>query len=180
MKPNQIKKIKFKNGYYILIINSNEYSIDEYYYQHLLPYEGKVLEVSYMLELIAFSSASKILKKTYKKIFNHSICTYELKSILRKNEIIEGCPAWESSNPPEFLKMLSDTFNELFNTSPEIKYIHAGLECGLFGSVKPDIPIISFGPTIRFPHSPSEELELATLKDFYIFLANILQKLLKK
>ena len=97
-----------------------------------------------------------------------------------KNEIIEGCPAWESSNPPEFLKMLSDTFNELFNTSPEIKYIHAGLECGLFGSVKPDIPIISFGPTIRFPHSPSEELELATLKDFYIFLANILQKLLKK
>ena len=89
MKPNQIKKIKFKNGYYILTINSNEYSIDEYYYQHLLPYEGKVLEVSYMLELIAFSSASKALKKTYKKIFNHSICTYELKSILRKNEIIE-------------------------------------------------------------------------------------------
>ena len=76
MKPNQIKKIKFLKGYYILTINSNEYSIDEYYYQHLLPYDGKVLDVSTMLELIAFSSASKVLKKTYKKIFNHSICTY--------------------------------------------------------------------------------------------------------
>ena len=89
MKPNQIKKIKFLKGYYILTINSNEYSIDEYYYQHLLPYDGKVLDVSTMLELIAFASASKVLKKAYKKIFNHSICTYELKSTLRKNEIIE-------------------------------------------------------------------------------------------
>ncbi len=97
-----------------------------------------------------------------------------------KNEISEGCPAWESSNSPEFLKMLSDTFNELFNAYPKIKYIHAGLECGLFQSINPNIPIISFGPTIRFPHSPSEELDLATLKNFYIFLANILQKLLKK
>ncbi len=76
--------------------------------------------------------------------------------------------------------MLSDTFVELFNEKPEITYIHAGLECGLFQSIKPEVPIISFGPTIRYPHSPSEELDLATLKDFYIFLVNILQKLLKK
>lgn len=89
MKPNQIKKIKFSKGYYILTINSNDYPIDEYYYQDLLPYEQKILEVSKMLELIAFSSACKILKKNYKKIFNHSICTFELKSTLRKNEIIE-------------------------------------------------------------------------------------------
>lgn len=96
-----------------------------------------------------------------------------------ENEIIPGCPAWESSNSPAFLKLLSDTFSELFNKTPEITYIHAGLECGLFQSIKPNIPIISFGPTIRFPHSPSEELDMASLKDFYIFLVNILQKLLK-
>ena len=57
MAYNQIKKIKFEKGFYILTINTNKYPIDEFFYEDLLAYEGKVLEVSDMLNLIAFSSA---------------------------------------------------------------------------------------------------------------------------
>lgn len=97
-----------------------------------------------------------------------------------ENTITNKYPPWESTNSPEFLQLISDTFRELFNKNAEIKYIHAGLECGLFQQVNPSVPIISFGPDIRNPHSPFEELDLASLKEFYIFLANILQNFLKK
>ena len=89
MAYNQIQKIKFEKGVYILTINNNKYPIDEFYYEDLLAYEGKVLEVSDMLTLIAFSNSHKTLKKMYKKIFNHSISSYDLKSKLKKDQISE-------------------------------------------------------------------------------------------
>ena len=89
MAYNQIKKIKFEKGFYILTINTNKYPIDEFFYEDLLAYEGKVLEVSDMLNLIAFSSAGKTLKKLYKKIFKHSLSTFEVKQKLKNDEISE-------------------------------------------------------------------------------------------
>lgn len=89
MAYNQISKIKYEKGFYILTINGNKYQLDEFYYEDLLAYEGKVLEVKDMLTLIAFSTSSKTLKKLYKKIFNHSISTFEVKSRLKKDGISE-------------------------------------------------------------------------------------------
>ena len=89
MAYNQISKIKYEKGFYILTINGNTYTLDEFYYEDLLAYVGKVLEVSDMLTLIAFASSCKTLKKLYKKIFNNSISTFEVKSKLRKDEVSE-------------------------------------------------------------------------------------------
>ena len=89
MAYNQISKIKFEKGFYILTINNNKYPIDEFYYEDLLAYEGKVLEVSDMLTLIAFSSSAKTLKKLYKKIYAHKISTFEVKQKLKNDEISE-------------------------------------------------------------------------------------------
>lgn len=87
MNVNQITKIKTSKKNYVLFINGNEYPIDEYYYECILPYVGKVFEVSEMLELIAFSNANEIIKKQYKHIFNNSISTYELKEKLSKSNV---------------------------------------------------------------------------------------------
>ena len=89
MVANQITKIKVNKKNYILKINDNEYIIDEFYYNSLLAYEGKVLEVKTMLQLIAFAKANPILSKTYKNIFNHTISYFDFKNKLRKNEIDE-------------------------------------------------------------------------------------------
>ena len=62
MAYNQISKIKYEKGFYILTINGNTYTLDEFYYEDLLAYVGKVLEVSEMLTLIAFASSCKTLK----------------------------------------------------------------------------------------------------------------------
>ena len=87
MIVNQIKKIKQNKKSFVLYINDNQYVIDSYYYECILPYVGKVFEVDEMLELIAFSNANSVIEKLYSKIFNHAISKYEVKQKLKNNNI---------------------------------------------------------------------------------------------
>lgn len=86
---NTITKIKSKKNFFEIYVNNNIYQIDAYYYECLLPYVNKKLTVSQMLQLIAFSSSLNVLKRYYKKIFNNSISSYELKTKLKEKEISE-------------------------------------------------------------------------------------------
>jgi dipeptidase D len=58
---------------------------------------------------------------------------------------------------------------------PEVKVIHAGLECGILGATYTNWDMISFGPTIRNPHSPDEKVNIATVELFYDFLVETLK-----
>lgn len=89
MNANKIKKIKVLKNKYILFINGNEYPIDSYFYECLLPYNNKVLEVKDMLNVIAFSSCNEVISKLYKRIFAHELSTYEVKAKLKCKEINE-------------------------------------------------------------------------------------------
>ena len=62
------------------------------------------------------------------------------------------------------------TYEKLYGKIPEIKAIHAGLECGLLGGVYPKWDMISFGPTIRSPHSPDERVNVPSVAKFFNFL----------
>lgn len=89
--------------------------------------------------------------------------------------------AWESTPvSSQYINLATYTFYDLFKKDCKVNIIHAGLECGLFQEKDPQLAMLSFGPTIRNPHSPSEELEIGTLKDFYNFLAVLAEKILKK
>jgi len=68
------------------------------------------------------------------------------------------------------LKTMQDTYKKLYGKIPEIKAIHAGLECGIIMGPYPKLDTISFGPTIRFPHSPDEKVEIASVDKFWKFL----------
>ena len=59
---------------------------------------------------------------------------------------------------------------------PEIKAIHAGLECGLIGGVYPNLDMISFGPTIRYPHTPDEKVNIDSVGKFFDFLCATLKE----
>ncbi|MCB8998466.1 MAG: hypothetical protein H6540_00155 [Bacteroidales bacterium] len=63
---------------------------------------------------------------------------------------------------------------------PEVKVIHAGLECGIIGATYPGMELISFGPTIRFPHSPDEKVNIATVGKFYEYLVETLAAIPEK
>jgi dipeptidase D len=84
-------------------------------------------------------------------------------------------PGWKPNMDSPILKTCQEVYHKNFGKVPEIKAIHAGLECGLLGGVYPNFDMISFGPTIRFPHSPDEKVEIETVQKFWDFLVAILE-----
>lgn len=84
-------------------------------------------------------------------------------------------PGWKPNPDSVILKEMKDIYNNKFGKVPEVKVIHAGLECGLLGSVYTNWDMISFGPTIRWPHSPDEKVNIATVQKFWDFLVETLK-----
>ncbi|MDF1576203.1 MAG: aminoacyl-histidine dipeptidase [Bacteroidales bacterium] len=88
-----------------------------------------------------------------------------------------GYPGWKPNMDSPILKTCQDVYHRNFGKIPKIKAIHAGLECGLLGGVYPNFDMISFGPTIRFPHSPDEKVKIDTVRKFWEFLVAILESM---
>jgi dipeptidase D len=83
-------------------------------------------------------------------------------------------PGWKPNLSSPILATMKKQYQDLFGVIPEVKVIHAGLECGIIGDVFPQMDCISFGPTIRFPHSPDERVDIETVGKFWKFLVNTL------
>ena len=86
-------------------------------------------------------------------------------------------PGWKPNPASPILKSMQDIYQKKYGKIPEIKAIHAGLECGLLGGVYPHWDMISFGPTIRFPHSPDEKVNIKTVQLFWDFLVATLKEI---
>jgi dipeptidase D len=85
-------------------------------------------------------------------------------------------PGWKPNMTSPILKVLSTNYKKMFGTEPDIKAIHAGLECAIIGGVYPLLDMISFGPTIKFPHSPDEKVNIPSVRKFYDFLCESLKQ----
>jgi dipeptidase D len=84
-------------------------------------------------------------------------------------------PGWKPNPASPILKTMQEIYHTKFGKIPDIKAIHAGLECGILGGAYPEWDMISFGPTIRFPHSPDEKVNIATVQKFWDFLVETLK-----
>jgi dipeptidase D len=84
---------------------------------------------------------------------------------------------WKPEMKSPILKTMGIVYKDLFGKNPEVKAIHAGLECGIIGGVYPNLDMISFGPTIRFPHSPDEKVEIASVQKFWDFIVATLKQI---
>ena len=73
------------------------------------------------------------------------------------------------------LHAMKESYKALFGKLPAVTAIHAGLECGIIGGTYPSLDMISFGPTICYPHSPDEKVEIASVERFYNFLTDTLK-----
>jgi len=91
----------------------------------------------------------------------------------------DGYPGWKPNMESSALKFVKQSFNELFSKDPEIKAIHAGLECGLIGEVFPNMDMISFGPTIEGAHSPDERINIPATARFWDLVVKTLENVAK-
>jgi dipeptidase D len=95
--------------------------------------------------------------------------------------VSEGAyPGWKPNPDSDILKEMKEIYNNKFGKVPEVKVIHAGLECGILGATYTNWDMISFGPTIRNPHSPDEMVKIDTVELFYDFLVETLKHVPEK
>ncbi|MBI4645507.1 MAG: aminoacyl-histidine dipeptidase [Bacteroidia bacterium] len=83
-------------------------------------------------------------------------------------------PGWKPNINSPILNLMKDVYKKKFNKIPEVKVIHAGLECGILGAIYPHWDMVSFGPTIRAPHSPGEKVNIKSVNKFWEFLTETL------
>jgi len=86
-------------------------------------------------------------------------------------------PGWKPNVDSPILATMKSVYERDFGKIPDVKVIHAGLECGIIGDAYPGLDMISFGPTIRFPHSPDEKVHIESVQKFWDFLLRTLENI---
>jgi dipeptidase D len=72
---------------------------------------------------------------------------------------------------------MKDVYRMLAGKEPEVKAVHAGLECGIIGKKFPGMDMISFGPDLANPHSPDEKVHIPSVARFYDLVTATLKAL---
>jgi dipeptidase D len=92
----------------------------------------------------------------------------------------EGYPAWKMRANSKLQEIVVASYKKLFKKDPIVRGIHAGLECGLFSERYPSLDMVSFGPTLRFVHTPDERLHIPTVQMVWDHLLDVLKNIPQK
>jgi dipeptidase D len=85
-----------------------------------------------------------------------------------------GYPSWPMDGDSALLKRCMRIYRERFGANAKAQIMHAGLECGVIGDRCPGMDMISLGPTLENPHSPSERLFLPSVGKVWRLLVALL------
>ncbi len=86
-------------------------------------------------------------------------------------------PGWKPNLDSNILKISKKIFNDMYGNEPKVEAIHAGLECGIIGEKYQNMDMISIGPTIKYPHSPEEQVHVNSVEKTYKFILKILEEI---
>ena len=89
----------------------------------------------------------------------------------------DGYPAWKMKADSKLTEIVVESYKKLFHKDPIVRGIHAGLECGLFSERYPNLDMVSFGPTLRFVHTPEERLHIPTVQMVWDHLIDVLKNI---
>lgn len=142
-----------------------------------------LVDLSINLANIRLADGALFLESSY-RFFNDAQSVPLQQSVLALAHLFElkvepsvGYPGWQPDFGSALLAQGSALHKTLFGTEPAVKAIHAGLECGILKSKMPDVDILSFGPSIRGAHSPTERILIETVPPFWQFLTKLLAQL---
>ncbi|WP_341658736.1 aminoacyl-histidine dipeptidase [Vibrio sp.] len=89
-------------------------------------------------------------------------------------------PGWKPDPNSEIMSIFREMYQGIYGHKPNIMVIHAGLECGLFKKPYPNMDMVSFGPTIKFPHSPDEKVKIDTVALYWEQMVALLEAIPEK
>ena len=88
--------------------------------------------------------------------------------------------AWQPNFDSPIAAQMAALYERLENKPAKVEVVHAGLECSLIGHVYPKMDLISFGPTLRSPHTPDERCNIPSVGRFWTFLKTLLAEIPEK
>ncbi|MDR5868318.1 aminoacyl-histidine dipeptidase [Halomonas koreensis] len=94
-----------------------------------------------------------------------------------RTRVENAYPGWAPAPDSPLLARFRALHRDRLGVDPEVKVIHAGLECGILGAKYPEMAMISFGPLIRGAHSPDERVEIASVEEFWSLLRALVEDL---
>ena len=127
-------------------------------------------------ELIEIS----ILVRSSSESRKYAICS-SLESIFAlagaKVEETGGYNGWQPDIDSPLLRLARTTYKDIFGKEPEVKVMHAGLECGIIQGAYPKMDMISIGPDLEHPHSPDERVNIQSVEKVWKFITTTLERL---
>ena len=86
--------------------------------------------------------------------------------------------AWQPNFDSPITAKMVEVYNRMYPDEPaRVEVCHAGLECSIIGGVYPNMDLVSFGPTLRSPHTPDERCNIPSVEKFWNFLVKLLEEI---
>lgn len=89
-------------------------------------------------------------------------------------------PAWQPNNDSPIVAVVEKVYKQVNGEECKVEVVHAGLECGIIQTVNPNMDAISFGPTLRSPHTPFERCNIPSVAKYYKFVLELLKNIPEK
>ena len=87
---------------------------------------------------------------------------------------------WTPKLGTPMIKVLEDTYRNLFGQDLKITATHGGLECAIMGAKYTNWEMVSIGPTIVHPHSPDERVKIDSVEKIWKFVTAVLENIPEK
>ena len=86
-------------------------------------------------------------------------------------------PSWEYKQDSRLRPYMVDVYEKLFHVKPQVRVIHAGLECGLFYEKIPGLDCVSLGPDMKDIHTTEEQLSISSVQKVWEYLLEVLKNM---
>lgn len=152
----------------------------------MIPYDKQIVETSSNLAIVEIAEGKVrflILIRSSRDSMREC-CVETLESAFSmagmKVETDGDYPAWQPNPQSEIVELMKGVYKELFQQDNLVTVVHAGLECGVIGALRPHMDMVSFGPTLRSPHTPNERCNIPSVARYWTFVKTILERIPKK
>ena len=85
-----------------------------------------------------------------------------------------GYSGWTPKLDTPINQVCMDQFQKVYGHPMKIMATHGGLECAIMGAKYPNWEMASIGPTIKYPHSPDEKVNIASVGRTWEYLKAVL------
>ena len=101
-------------------------------------------------------------------------CIFELAGA-NKIEFKGGYSGWTPKLDTPMNKVMMEQYQKVYGEPMKVMATHGGLECAIMGAKYPAWEMVSIGPTIRYPHSPDEKVNISSVARTWEYLKAVLE-----